>query len=615
VLQPQTILGSYRIVRFLGAGGMGSVYEAEHTAMGTLHALKVLGHQFTHSPLVRERFRREAQLMFKLGNHPHIVRATDLIETPEALALVIDLIDGGDLGAALDARPGPLPWAETWRILEPVVAAVAHAHKNNVVHRDLKPENVLLRRDGSWPGVPMVTDFGIAKVVGSEGATRTQSKMGTACYGAPEQFKNAKDVGPEADVWALGMLVWRLVMGRLPIDPDDTRALLMMYEGLEPVARLTGVPGQVADAVAAALNVVPKQRPRDAGVLGKLLGSAVTGATPPEVAGLPGGWPLWMVDCPDATNLTADDIAALFQQKVDGPRGLHLMPAQAVAPEIAPLLRQQARTGGLVLLLRGPVSAVLTVLPQLPSQLLLLWVLVEDDTAASNLSSSASQVPFPLSAVVSSAVTDKGIAQLARLNRLQGVVMDSAEVTDAGLDHLSRLHELVVLDVTDTKVTDAAMVHLARLGKLRMLDLKGTAVTDTGLAQVAKLKTLGSLGLGRSQVTDTGLAYVATMPELVILGLSGTKVTDAGLSRLTALSNLATLDLRGCTMVSEAAIRRLQEALPSCQILVEDTEPASTKLAPKSKNSSDWLLELLVGYAGYGFLGWLTWKLLKWLFS
>ena len=270
-LQSVESLGAYRVVRFLGAGGMGSVYEVEHAVMRTRHAMKVLGDQYRRSPAVRERLRREAQLMFQLGAHPHIVRATDYVETDDAAGVVIDLLDGGDLGQSLDARPGPLPWHEACRILEPIVSAVAFAHASHVVHRDLKPENVLLRRDGTWPGVPMVADFGIAKVLGSEHATRTQARMGTAGYGAPEQFRNAKEVGPEADVWSLGMLTYRLVTGALPVDPEDNMALLKLYEGLTPVPRLTGVPDAVAHAVEAALNPDPGQRPRDAGVFGKLL--------------------------------------------------------------------------------------------------------------------------------------------------------------------------------------------------------------------------------------------------------------------------------------------------------------------------------------------------------
>jgi serine/threonine protein kinase/formylglycine-generating enzyme required for sulfatase activity len=270
------MVGAYRVVRFLGAGGMGAVYEVEHGMMRTRHAMKVLGEAYRHSAQVRERFTREAQLMFALGAHPNIVRATDIVDHDETLGLVIDLVDGGDLGEALEARPGPLPWGEVWRILKPVVSAVAFAHAQQVVHRDLKPDNVLLRRDGSWPGVPMVADFGIAKVIGTESATRTQSRMGTAAYGAPEQFRNAKEVGPEADVWGLAMLVWRLVRGGLPVDPEDNLAVIKLYEGLTPVPRLVGVPEGVAHAVAAALNIDPSQRPRDAGVFGKLLAAEDT---------------------------------------------------------------------------------------------------------------------------------------------------------------------------------------------------------------------------------------------------------------------------------------------------------------------------------------------------
>jgi formylglycine-generating enzyme required for sulfatase activity/tRNA A-37 threonylcarbamoyl transferase component Bud32 len=280
MLEPNQIVGSYRVVRFLGAGGMGMVYEVEHTHVRSRHAMKSLAEQYLINPAIRERFKREAQLMSQLSAHPHVVRATDVVETEKQLALIIDLVDGGDLGQALDARPGPLPWAEAWKILKPVVSAVAFAHASKVVHRDLKPENVLLRRDGTWPGVPVVADFGIAKVLGSESATRTQARMGTAGYGAPEQFKNAKEVGAEADVWALGMLTYRLVKGELPVDPEDNMALIKLYEGMTPAPRLTGVPDAVAHAVAAALTPDPGQRPRDAGVFGKLLAAESTDWVP-----------------------------------------------------------------------------------------------------------------------------------------------------------------------------------------------------------------------------------------------------------------------------------------------------------------------------------------------
>jgi serine/threonine protein kinase len=326
-----TTVGAYQVERLLGSGGMGAVYAVRHLRMGTQHAMKVLSDAYLRNPDVRERFKREAQLMFSLGAHPNIVRATDVIDQQGTLALVLDLVDGGDLADALAARPGPMRWAEAWRILEPAVAAVTYAHKRQVVHRDLKPENVLLRRDGTWPGVPVVTDFGIAKVLGADSATRVQSAMGTACYGAPEQFRNARDVTAEADVWALGMMVWRLVNGRLPVDPEDNVALIRLYEGQVPVPRLTGVPGTVAEAVAAALNVDPKQRPRDASVLLRLFS-----AEPPDAVGadLPQA-PLRPAAAQTAPRAYAPTSDLPSRVHIDDGGGLHasLLPD---APEAAP---------------------------------------------------------------------------------------------------------------------------------------------------------------------------------------------------------------------------------------------------------------------------------------
>ncbi len=271
MVQAGARLGGYEVVRLLGAGGMGAVYEVIHAAMETRHAMKVLSAPWALRPEVRARFKREARLMYQLGDHPHIVRATDLLETPEILALVLDLVDGGDLGQALAARPGGLPWAEARRILTPIFSAVAYAHERNVVHRDLKPGNVLLRRDGTWPGVPLIADFGIARVMGADSAILTHGRMGTACYGAPEQFREAHEAGPEADVWALGMLAWRLVTGVLPVAPEDNLALLRLYEGVAPVPLLSDVPESVSLAVASALSLDPQARPRNAWVLARLL--------------------------------------------------------------------------------------------------------------------------------------------------------------------------------------------------------------------------------------------------------------------------------------------------------------------------------------------------------
>jgi serine/threonine-protein kinase len=280
-------VGDYEIVRFLGAGGMGTVYEVVHVGSRSRRAMKVLSEQYRHAPPVRQRFEREAGIMSTLGSHPHILGAEALIEEGDVLAVVMELIDGGDLAQALEQRPGGLPWEEVWSILAPVLDAVAFAHTRDVVvvHRDLKPANILLRRADRWPGVPVVADFGIAKVMGGAAATKLHAEMGTPGYGAPEQFRNAGAVGPEADVWALAMLVWRMVTGGLPFDPDDNLALIRLQEGLTTIPRLREVPEHVAVAIERALSVDPRKRPKNARVLMKLLSPGAAAGSGGDVWG------------------------------------------------------------------------------------------------------------------------------------------------------------------------------------------------------------------------------------------------------------------------------------------------------------------------------------------
>ncbi|MBM4345485.1 MAG: DUF1566 domain-containing protein [Deltaproteobacteria bacterium] len=273
-----TRIGSYTITRELGSGGMAMVYAARHTGIGTEHALKVLLPNYASQPRTVERFRQEARAQFRM-RHRNIVQVTDFVEDGKTLALVMDLIGGKTLHEAMQRRPGPWPFGDVAAVMLPVLDAMAYAHSEGidgqpVVHRDLKPENVMLDLAGDrpFPGVPKVMDFGIAKVLGeSNVGTKTNARMGTAAYMAPEQFRNAKDVTAAADVWALGMMLWQLLAGRLPIDPDDQVALLEMYTGRTTVPRLDTVgielPREVVDAVATALNVDPNKRFQSAAAL------------------------------------------------------------------------------------------------------------------------------------------------------------------------------------------------------------------------------------------------------------------------------------------------------------------------------------------------------------
>lgn len=281
-------IGTYEIIRLLGSGGMAMVYAARHTSIGTDHALKILLPNYANNPRTVERFRQEARAQFRM-RHPNIVQVTDFVDDGENLALVMDLVAGMTLAEAMRLRPGPWPVADVVAVMRPVLEAMTYAHREGldgaaVVHRDLKPENVMLDLSGerSWPGVPKVMDFGIAKVLGaSNAATATNARMGTPGYMSPEQFRSAKDAGAPADVWALGVMLWQLLAGRLPVDPEDNFAMLDLYRGAIAIPLLTevvaGVPKGLSEAVAQALALDPGDRFADAGPLLRAVGVGVVG--------------------------------------------------------------------------------------------------------------------------------------------------------------------------------------------------------------------------------------------------------------------------------------------------------------------------------------------------
>ena len=210
-------IGDYAIEAELGAGGMATVYRARHVVLDTLHALKVLDPAYRARPEARRRFLDEAKLQAKHLVHPNIVKVTNIVATPEHAALVMELVDGGNLETELGRlRDRP---AELRRIMRAVLDAVGHAHAAGVIHRDLKPANVLLAREGGAL-VPKVTDFGIAKVSaelagdgGGKRSTLAESRMGTLGYMSPEQIRRAKDVTAQSDIFSLGAMLYELATG------------------------------------------------------------------------------------------------------------------------------------------------------------------------------------------------------------------------------------------------------------------------------------------------------------------------------------------------------------------------------------------------------------------
>jgi serine/threonine-protein kinase len=205
----------YRIVRRIAMGGMGAVYEAVHLETGRRRALKVMHAHMFESEALRDRFKQEARIAAQIESE-HIVDVSDagVDEATEMPFMVMELLRGEELSKRLK-RAGPLSPGETVSYLHQMALALDKTHAASIVHRDLKPENIFLCERDDGTVLVKILDFGVAKLVadGSQTAGATQS-LGTPLYMAPEQFRSSLKLTPAADVYALGLLAFTMLVGR-----------------------------------------------------------------------------------------------------------------------------------------------------------------------------------------------------------------------------------------------------------------------------------------------------------------------------------------------------------------------------------------------------------------
>ena len=215
------VLPEYEILGELGRGAMGVVLAAKHRSLGRPVAIKELPLAFAADEKVRQRFMQEAQTVAAL-NHPHVVVVHDFIDRNGHLALIMEHLGGGTVWDRFTSIGVTAPTA--CALLLSTAAGLDHAHRNGVLHRDVKPENLMFATDGQLK----VTDFGMAKVMCGEQtmATADGVVLGTPAYMAPEQAEG-KPVGPQADVYACGTLLFELLSGRLPFQAPSAVAMLI----------------------------------------------------------------------------------------------------------------------------------------------------------------------------------------------------------------------------------------------------------------------------------------------------------------------------------------------------------------------------------------------------
>jgi eukaryotic-like serine/threonine-protein kinase len=243
VLAPGLLVGPYKIVATLGAGGMGEVYRASDTKLNRDVALKVLPKRFALDPDRSARFAREAQLLATL-NHPNIAAIYGLEESHGTQALVLELIEGPTLADRIAL--GPIPMEEALTIARQVAEAVEAAHEKGIIHRDLKPANIKIAPNG----VVKVLDFGLAKVW--DGARQSdlsasplltatdlgeRTVLGTPTYMSPEQARG-QPLDPRTDIWSFGCVLYEMLTGRAPFAGNTTSDTLVSILEREPAATL-----------------------------------------------------------------------------------------------------------------------------------------------------------------------------------------------------------------------------------------------------------------------------------------------------------------------------------------------------------------------------------------
>jgi eukaryotic-like serine/threonine-protein kinase len=275
-----TLAGRYQIVRRIGEGGMGAVYEATHALIGKRVAVKVLLEKFLTKSDFVARLLQEARLASSIG-HENIVDVTDFGTTDDGRSFVVmEFLDGEAL-SQLVMREAPLPVERSLRIARQVASALGAAHAKGIYHRDVKPENVYLVRRGDADFVKVV-DFGISKAVKQGGAadegpeayrlTHTGLLLGTPLYMSPEQARGDEDLDHRVDIWALGVMMYECLTGEVPFRANNYLGIIsqVLTHDAVPPSRLRPELG-IPDAVeAVVMRAMDKDRARRYGAMADL---------------------------------------------------------------------------------------------------------------------------------------------------------------------------------------------------------------------------------------------------------------------------------------------------------------------------------------------------------
>ena len=278
-------IGNLKLVSRIGVGGMGTVYRAEHKALGTAYAVKLLHTQFSMDETTAERFRREAVTCSQL-RHPNVVFVTDFgFDEDLGIYIIMEYLEGSSLRAVLDDKE-KLNIGRMVHIGEQLCDGLDAAHRLGIVHRDLKPDNIMLVHSGYDNDCTKILDFGIAQIKTPAGAedleklTRAGLVLGTPSYISPEQInRKAAIVGPGADIYALGIMFYQMVTGKIPFSGNSEFEILSqhVFKIPNPISTIRPeLEGTLLDKlISKMLEKNPKDRPQSMHLVKRCLADAL----------------------------------------------------------------------------------------------------------------------------------------------------------------------------------------------------------------------------------------------------------------------------------------------------------------------------------------------------
>jgi serine/threonine-protein kinase len=381
------IAGRYRLESRLGYGGMSTVHLAVDVRLERRVAVKLLAEHLADEPAFVSRFQREAQAAARLV-HPNIVQVFDSGRDEQSgqYFIVMEYIEGASCAEILRDQ-GWVEVDDALSVIEQACEGLHYAHRHGVVHRDVKPGNLLRSREGEVK----LADFGIAKATEQSSITQVGSVLGTAAYLAPEQARG-EEAGPKADLYALGVVTYQLISGRLPYDATSLTELALKQQQEEPLTLDTlvaAVTPELADAVAIALALDPRDRYGTAREMRRALQDGASGIPP-------GDRPRGVRSAPatQATSVLSPGRKAAAptggavapRQPRPGPSRPRPAPAAARAAAPSPAAKGRGRLLGLLLALCALVLVIVAIVlatAPTPTRIVLRQVVYEDVGKAS----------------------------------------------------------------------------------------------------------------------------------------------------------------------------------------------------------------------------------------